>query len=247
MYVLAVLCMVKLYQSRHADVNAGAHATFMAIAALMAIGLCGILYANVYFWAAFTALHLTTCLWLTLKIYYVGQFTIERGVFHRGWSAVRGHGWRVLAPSYTTRAVLLALANLANWALAIYGMYEHNKDFARHLLAILMGNAFLYTCFYVVMKLVHHERIPFHAAIYLITAIGSWTTAIVYFLDARTKWSETPAQSRQHNAQCSVLQFYDSHDVWHLASAAAVFLYLNALRTIDDCLAHTPRNLIPVF
>ncbi|RVE50810.1 hypothetical protein evm_004559 [Chilo suppressalis] len=126
-------------------------------------------------------------------------------------------------------------------------MYEHNKDFARHLLAILMGNAFLYTCFYVVMKLVHHERIPFHAAIYLITAIGSWTTAIVYFLDARTKWSETPAQSRQHNAQCSVLQFYDSHDVWHLASAAAVFLYLNALRTIDDCLAHTPRNLIPVF
>ncbi|CAH2209029.1 jg553, partial [Pararge aegeria aegeria] len=37
MYVIAVLCMIKLYQSRHADVNASAHTTFMLLALLMAI------------------------------------------------------------------------------------------------------------------------------------------------------------------------------------------------------------------
>ncbi|OWR52729.1 sid-1-related precursor 3, partial [Danaus plexippus plexippus] len=37
MYVIAVLCIVKLYQSRHPDVNASAHTTFMLIACLMAI------------------------------------------------------------------------------------------------------------------------------------------------------------------------------------------------------------------
>lgn len=38
MYVLAVLSMVKIYQSRHPDVNARAHSTFGVLAVLIAIG-----------------------------------------------------------------------------------------------------------------------------------------------------------------------------------------------------------------
>ena len=38
MYVLAVLIMVKIYQSRHPDVNARAHATFGVLAVLIALG-----------------------------------------------------------------------------------------------------------------------------------------------------------------------------------------------------------------
>ncbi|CAH0761707.1 unnamed protein product [Diatraea saccharalis] len=247
MYVIAVLCMVKLYQSRHADVNASAHATFMLLAAVMAIGLFGIMYPSVYFWALFTVLHLATCFVLTLKIYYLGQFRIDRYVALRVWRAVGEHGRLAFRPNYTARAVLLALANIANWALAIYGLYEHNKDFARHLLAILMGNTFLYTTFYVVMKLVNKERISLHCTLYLVGTLVCWALAISFFLDARTKWSQTPAQSRQHNAVCSVLQFYDSHDVWHVTSAAGMFLYFNMLLTLDDNLRYTPRDKIPVF
>jgi hypothetical protein len=66
---------------------------------------------------------------------------------------------------------------------------KHNKDFARHLLAILMGNAFLYTCFYILMKLVHRERLRAHTCLYAVGATAFWAVAIVFFLDARTKWS----------------------------------------------------------
>lgn len=38
MYVLAVLSMVKIYQSRHPDINARAHATFAVLAVLIALG-----------------------------------------------------------------------------------------------------------------------------------------------------------------------------------------------------------------
>ncbi|XP_028165167.1 SID1 transmembrane family member 1-like isoform X1 [Ostrinia furnacalis] len=247
MYVIAVLCMVKIYQSRHPDVNARAHATFMLLALVMALGLFGIMYPSVYFWTFFTILHLTTCLVLTLKIYYVGQFKLELRVFPRGWGLLREHGRYALKPNYTARAVLLALANVANWALAVYGLYEHNKDFARHVLAILMGNTFLYTIFYVCMKLVHREKLYAHTWAYLVATFACWALAVVFFLDSRTKWSQTPAMSRRHNAVCSALQFYDSHDVWHFASAAAMFLYFNMLLTVDDALRDTPRTEIPVF
>ncbi|XP_045538329.1 SID1 transmembrane family member 1 [Papilio machaon] len=247
MYVIAVLVMVKLYQNRHPDVNASAHSTFMLIAVAMFIGYFGITYPSVAFWIVFTILHLYVCFVLTMKIYYVGRFRMECLILKRAWVSLRTHGRRTFLPSYTARALLLAVANVANWALAAYGMYSHNKDFARHLLAILMGNAILYMLSYVLMKLVHRELIPAYVWVQLALAHAAWVLALLLFLDSRTKWSETPAQSRQHNAACTALRLLDTHDLWHLASAAAMFLSFNALLAIDDPLVNTPRHLIPVF
>lgn len=95
MYVLAVLCMVKIYQSRHPDINARAHATFGALAALIALVVWGVLGGGALFWAVFTVLHVFTFLLLSLRIYYVGQFRfgnsphvplhLRRHFYPRGW------------------------------------------------------------------------------------------------------------------------------------------------------------------
>ncbi|CAK1592930.1 unnamed protein product [Parnassius mnemosyne] len=247
MYVIAVLVMVKLYQNRHPDVNASAHSTFMLIAVAMFTGYFGITYPSLYFWVIFTIVHLTVCFVLTMKIYYVGRFKLEWSLPKRAWTALRTHGRYTFVPRYTARAVLLTVANLANWALAAYGMYEHNKDFARHLLAILMGNAILHMMSYVLMKMVHRESIPVYVWVQFVLAHISWAIALRLFLDAHTKWSETPAQSRQLNAGCSAFSLLDSHDLWHLASANALYLTFNVLLALDDTLANTPRHLIPVF
>ncbi|CAG9576884.1 unnamed protein product [Danaus chrysippus] len=247
MYVIAVLCIVKLYQSRHPDVNASAHTTFMLIACLMAIGLLGIMYPSVYLWCLFTVMHLAACFFLTLNIYYVGKLKMDRSLPLQAWSGLRTHGWSSFRVKYPARATLIAVANVANWALAGYGLYEHNKDFARHLLAILMGNAILYTLGYVLMKLLHREKVPAAAWLFLAAAHVTWAGAAVLFLSSRTKWSQTAAQSRTHNAVCSSLHVFDEHDLWHLSSAAAVFFSFNALLVMDTPLDNTPRHLIPSF
>ncbi|XP_030041025.2 SID1 transmembrane family member 1 [Manduca sexta] len=247
MYVIAVLVMLKLYQNRHSDIIPSAHSTFMVLALIMTIGLFGILNPSMYFSVFFTILHLFTCLVFTLKIYYAGKFNMEVSVLRRACAVVRAHGRGALVPAQGARAALLAVANILNWSFAIYEIIEHNKDFARQLLAILMGNAILYTMFYVIMKLVNRERIPLHTWAYAVTAHVAWFTALKFFLDSKTKWSETPAQSRRHNAPCSSLRFYDSHDIWHGASAAALYLSFNMLLTMDDALLNTPRESIPTF
>lgn len=38
MYVMAILCMVKLYQNRHPDINANAYATFLVLALAILLG-----------------------------------------------------------------------------------------------------------------------------------------------------------------------------------------------------------------
>ncbi|XP_045508706.1 SID1 transmembrane family member 1-like [Colias croceus] len=247
MYVTSVLCMVKLYQARHPDINARAHATFGVLALIIFIGLVGVLNANFYFWVAFTVLHLVTCLVMTFQIYYLGRFRLELGAVCRAARSLIRRPLAAVAPARAGRCVLLLLANLANWALAAYGLTQHSRDFASHLLLVLMSNLFLYTLFYIAMKLLHRESIRWYSWVFIALTYTIWFSSSYFYLDLSTNWALTPAQSRQSNRQCSLLQLYDSHDIWHFMSSIAMFFSFNMYLTIDDNLSAVPRGDIAVF
>lgn len=243
MYVLAVLSMVKIYQSRHPDINARAHATFGVLALFIALVAWGVLGGGALFWSLFTVLHVFTFLLLSLRIYYVGQFRLER---HCLAEAARGLAAKA-RPLYTPRLVALLIANAANWAFALYGLLTQTGDIASHLLSILLCNTLLYIVFYLAMKLLHGERPRWYAWAYLAAAAATWGPALYFFTSGSTSWADTPAQSRHRNHECLVLQFYDSHDLWHMLSAVALYCTFNLLLTWDDGLAAVKRTDIAVF
>ncbi|XP_045528997.1 SID1 transmembrane family member 1-like isoform X2 [Pieris brassicae] len=247
MYVTSVLCMVKIYQSRHPDINARAHATFGVLALIIFIGLVGVLNANFYFWVAFTVLHLVTCLVLTFQIYYLGRFRWEGAVIYKALTEFVRQPLAAVTPTHCGRCVLLVIANLGNWAIAAYGVTQHSRDFASHLLLVLMSNLFLYTLFYIVMKLLHRESIRWYSWVFIALTYTVWFSSSYFYLDLSTNWALTPAQSRQNNKVCSLLQLYDSHDIWHFMSSTAMFFSFNMYLTIDDSLSHVPRGDIAVF
>ncbi|CAG9578060.1 unnamed protein product [Danaus chrysippus] len=266
MYVLAVLMMVKIYQSRHPDVNARAHATFGVLAVLIALVVWGVLGGGPVFYGLFTVIHVFTFLLLSLRIYYVGQFrlgdhdslpsfrsllvlpltdpvtshVLEKQSLAAATSELR-------RPRYVTRLVLLLIANALNWLLAIYGLLQHKRDFAGHMLQILLGNALVHLCCYLGMKLSHGERLRWYAWLLLAGAAAAWVPALYFFLSGSTDWSSPPALSRHRNHECSLLQFYDSHDLWHMLSAVALYLTFSVLLTWDDGLSAVKRTDIPVF
>ncbi|KPJ17436.1 SID1 transmembrane family member 1 [Papilio machaon] len=210
MYVTSVLCMVKIYQARHPDINARAHATFGVLALIIFIGLVGVLNANFYFWVGFTVLHLFTCLVMTFQIYYLGRFRFDCGVLCRAVREVALRPRAAVTPARCGRCVLLLLANFANWALAAYGY-------------VLSKSSTADVC-------IHKQR-----------------SKPVARNRGITRSTLTPAQSRQSNRVCSLLELYDSHDVWHFLSATAMFFSFNMYLTIDDNLADVPRTDIMVF
>ncbi|XP_041970147.1 SID1 transmembrane family member 1-like isoform X2 [Aricia agestis] len=247
MYVTAALGMVRLYQARHPDINARAHATFAVLALVIALGVAGVLTATPLFWALFTALHLLTCLVLTFQIYYLGRFRLEKQLVWRVWGAVRRGGLAAAAPTHCGRCVMLLLANIANWAIAAYGLTSDGRDFASHLLLVMLGNLFLYTLFYIAMKLLTGERPRAHSWAWVAAAHAAWAAAAYFYLDLNTNWALTPAESRRENRACSLLRLYDAHDAWHFLSATAMFCSFNMYLTLDDNLADVPRDAIAVF
>lgn len=247
MYILAALIMLKIYQSRHPDINASAHSAYMVMAVVILLGVTGVIYGGETFWIAFTIFFLLMSVLLTAEVYYMGRWTFDLCLSSRLYASIRSDGIRCLRPAYPQRMVLLLVANVVNFALAGYGIVAQPRDFSSFLLSIFMINVLVYTLFYFLMKLVHHERIQLSPLLYLLAGLLSWSVAMVFFVRRITTWESTPAQSRAHNQPCLLFDFYDAHDIWHFLSATSMFFSFMMLLNLDDDLTDKPRNQIAVF
>lgn len=251
MYVISMLCMLKIYHNRHPDINASAYSTFALLAVVIMVGMIGVLNGNISFWIGFTIIHLSICMLLSVQIYYMGRWKFNLGIFRRVFSLfyhdLRASPWQCMRPNYPSRMVLLILGNAANWGLAVVGIMNHQKDFATYLLSVFMANLLLYTMFYIVMKLCHRERILPQPLIYIILACLAWAAALYFFLNKSISWALTPAQSKHFNQPCAMFSFYDNHDIWHFLSGASMFFSFMVLLTLDDDLIFIHRSKISVF
>ncbi|XP_062450543.1 SID1 transmembrane family member 2 [Rhea pennata] len=150
-------------------------------------------------------------------------------------------------PMYVDRMVLLVMGNIINWSLAAYGLIVHPNDFASYLLAIGICNLLLYFAFYIIMKLRSGERIKLIPLLCIISTSVVWGFALFFFFQGLSTWQKTPAESREHNRDCILLDFFDDHDIWHFLSSIAMFGSFLVLLTLDDDLDCVQRDKIYVF
>ena len=257
MYTIAILCMLKIYQFRHPDINANAYTAFGVLAFVIFIGVLGVVDGGRTFWTGFTGLYILSCFILSIQIYYMGRWKIDAGLAKRVWLMVShdvisccSGSWYSVKPMYPDRMLLLVLFNMVNWGMAAFGivrLLEEGGDFASFLLAIFIMNLLLYTSFYILMKLRHGERICRQPLTYILVSWVSWGGAMYFFINKSTSWAMSPAESRHFNTECTLFHFYDNHDIWHFLSATSLFLSFMILLTLDDDLAEKPREKIPVF
>ena len=83
MYIITVLCIVKIYQNRHPDIYAQAPGAFGFLAFIIFLGLVGVLDGSKTFWIVFTITHLVLFFVLTAKVYYLGKWSLNGKTFDR--------------------------------------------------------------------------------------------------------------------------------------------------------------------
>ncbi|NXC98846.1 SIDT1 protein, partial [Certhia familiaris] len=78
MYMIAGLCMLKLYQTRHPDINASAYSAYASFAVVISLAVLGVVFGknDVWFWVIFSMIHVLASLALSTQIYYMGRFKI---------------------------------------------------------------------------------------------------------------------------------------------------------------------------
>uniref|UniRef100_A0AAY4E8V0 SID1 transmembrane family member 2 n=1 Tax=Denticeps clupeoides TaxID=299321 RepID=A0AAY4E8V0_9TELE len=155
MYMIAGLCMLKLYQKRHPDINASAYTAYACLAGVIFFSVLGVVFGkgNTAFWIVFSVIHILATLLLSTQLYYMGRWRLDSGVLRRMVYIIYTDSIRQCSgPMYIDRMVLLVMGNIVNWSLAAYGLIERPNDFASYLLAIGICNLLLYFAFYIIMK-----------------------------------------------------------------------------------------------
>ncbi|MGH0191709.1 UNVERIFIED_CONTAM: hypothetical protein FKN15_070823 [Acipenser sinensis] len=78
MYIIAGLCMLKLYQTRHPDINASAYFAYATFAVVILLTVLGVIFGKnaTWFWILFSLIHVIASLTLSTQIYYMGRFKI---------------------------------------------------------------------------------------------------------------------------------------------------------------------------
>lgn len=247
MYIIACLCMLKIYQTRHPDISAKAHTSYLLMACVIFIAVIGVIYGTNVFWIFFACVYMFFYLILSVHIYFMGRWSIDRGICRRICVAVRYDMCRCRRPMYPDRMILLVFGNLINWVIAVYGAVYHSSDFATYLLGIFIGNLMIYCTFYIIMKLRYGEKIHSLVMFIILGAVVVWAVALYFFLSNLTSWQLTPSKSREGNKDCVLLEFYDAHDIWHFLSSIALFFSFLILLTLDDDRFSTRRDQIHVF
>jgi len=247
MYMIGWLCMIKIYQTRHPDVNAHAHTAYLVIAFIVFIGVMGVTQGTTTFWIIFTIFYIICFLLLSINVYYVGRWRIAFAAWRDCFLAVQSRHVSCTRPMYMDRMALLVLGNIVNWTYAGYGVSVMPKDFASYLLGIVLINLFMYFTFYIIMKVRCGEKILLQPLFYILAGIAVWGVAFYFFFLRLTSWQVSPAMSRISNEDCFLMNFYDSHDIWHFLSATSLFLGFMLLLTLEDDLIDVPRKNISVF
>ena len=77
MYVIAVLCFIKIYQFRHNDASSNAYKVFFGIAMVMFLEVLGIFMGNTFFWILSLVLYFLAMLLLSSVLYQVGKWRMS--------------------------------------------------------------------------------------------------------------------------------------------------------------------------
>ena len=77
MYVIAVLCFIKIYQFRHSDASSNAYKVFIGIAMIMFLEVLGIFLNNTFFWIFSLVLYFLAMLLLSSVLYHAGKWSMS--------------------------------------------------------------------------------------------------------------------------------------------------------------------------
>lgn len=247
MYVIATLSFMKIYQFRHPDIASNAYKVFFGLGMVMFFEVLGIFFGTTLFWILSLVAYFGLSLVLTSIIYHSGRWSLDWKIFPKlakaSFEVIRQRTFHGFSKK---RLVLVIILNLINIIFIIYGAI-FQPGISTFLLGIFIANLLTYAVYYIVMKVYHKERITWTTRIYICVGVICWIPALYFFVSTKASSDLSPAESRNLNGECVVLDLFDNHDLWHMFSAAGLFFCFMMLMSLDDGLFYTPRNKIHIF
>lgn len=143
--------------------------------------------------------------------------------------------------------ILVIFLNLGTITMLILGhIYKDEILFTNWVLCLFIINLIIYTLYYIIQKVNHNEHIYLYKWIMLLLSIVFFITAIVFFEIPVSNKELTHEESDNLNKECVLFDYWDYHDIWHILSATAIFIFINLIYYLDTD-TYTNDEMYEVF
>ena len=270
MYVMLILVFVKLYQFRHPDISAKSFPVMYTLAGALVLEACSLyilpIGGKVICYVAFCLFYLCVLIKTAFDVYYYGTTKGSLKTAVRTKAAILAesarNGVHCLYPKRFAFALILVLINLVLMCFFLTRTLKAGPQGLSSPILVICGcnvTAFLlHYIGYKVQEVVHsrekeagywHMRLGlvFCRCFCVLFALFLAAVAMKFYLARHQSRNLTSAESRDLNEVCSVMDFFDNHDMWHFFSSSALFLTFIFLLTIDDDTLSLDRGQIRVF
>jgi len=260
MYLIGILMLAKLYQNRHPHTNFGGSKTAILLGSLLFFETLSFYDNRSSFWIVFCVCYIAVVILNIPQIYSLNTLKHNKNiirsffkllVFEIKCSCNSNQQIRRRITSIKIRILFTFMFFAYNISHAIYilsTLFTGPPHYAStHLLHIIMSNLAIYMVFYLIMKMVYKEFLVRSCKLYLVASLLLMSVSLYFFFNSPKNQDRSPASSREHNEECILFNFYDSHDLWHFLSAGGLFTLFMSLLSIDDDLVFKDRRKIPIF
>ena len=158
MYVIAILCFIKIYQFRHPDVSSNAYKAFMGIGLVMLFEALGIFYGTTLFWAIFLLTYFILTQTLVILLYQAAKLSVRPSNLKSIFSKVAYDIKECSCKNISKKRLLFIVSlELINLIFLVSGAIA-TPNVSTYLLFIFISNLVVYTVYYIAMKIYHKEK-----------------------------------------------------------------------------------------
>ena len=255
MFVSLLLIILQLYTNRHAHSNLSSHTFILLIGIFTCLSLLDAFESTqllYYIRSIYILFVILITITLLLNLYYIGNTFLLLSTI-QDLITRKQTFYRVFWPKHNKHRVVHILFV---WGINLCGacclLFVPKLEMGTIFIGIFVGNFFLYLCYYWVMKLIKREY-RYNTAVCLVTfSLGLlssliWSIAFSVYSHPVSNWALGTVVSKEMNRECVMWGYYDTHDMWHILSAYALFFtYLSVIKT-DDNVATVMREQLSVF
>ena len=198
-------------------------------------------YIQLWFWGALFVFVSYVMIFGSIYIYYGKEYDLDIESFTTFISKIKS-----LKHKDKPRFILLVILNTFVLGSCIFAAFV-KPNFTEWILMTSFVNLAIYFTHYIALKIINKETVFFKIWIAIIFDIALLVGALYFFINNPTNIFESLEDSKKLNKECVLFNYFDNHDIWHILSSMALFVFMNILLYLDDDLIYDITETVKIF
>lgn len=231
MFIGIIMCYLCLYNNKHLGHVCKPFKFYLILFLVMILNVLSLVKnkntTHWWLWIFTFILVLYCCILTSIYVFIGRKYDLDYESFKEARRLITKEQLK------KTKFWFIVGGNISTYSLFLYSAIN-DSYFIGTLLGIAVFNLALYFAYYLIYKIQKNEKIETKFKILIVLDLLLFITSLYFFFHTEYNTFIDIKESNKLNRKCILFNFFDSHDLWHIVSAFALYTFMNIIFFIDD-------------